>query len=184
MDTLVLNQAYQPVDRICWREAIKNWWLGKVEILEEYEDRVIRSVTFEMHIPAVVRLLEAFNGKKRGVKFSRENVGTRDKWRCQYCNRKVAHHEATYDHVVPRREGGKTNWTNIVIACSPCNVKKGGRRPEAAGMRLLHGPPEKPKSLPETLRLTFITKKNVPDSWKQYLTSVMYWQGELESDGG
>ncbi len=182
MDTLVLNNAYQPIDRCSWQDAITNWFLGKVEILEEYEDRWVRSVSVSIKMPAVVRLLEAISGKKRGVKFSRENVYARDKGRCAYCGSKISHAEATYDHVVPRVQGGKTNWTNIVIACSPCNVKKGGRRPEEAGMRL-KAMPEKPKSLPQALNLTFITKKGVPEQWKQYLTSILYWHGELESEG-
>jgi hypothetical protein len=30
----------------------------------------------------------------------------------------------TLDHVVPRFNGGKTNWENIVAACSDCNLEK------------------------------------------------------------
>ena len=34
-------------------------------------------------------------------------------------------HDLTFDHVIPRSQGGKTNWTNVVAACRPCNFKKG-----------------------------------------------------------
>jgi 5-methylcytosine-specific restriction endonuclease McrA len=35
----------------------------------------------------------------------------------------------SFDHVIPRNQGGKTNWLNIVIACHACNSKKGARHP-------------------------------------------------------
>lgn len=180
METLLLSHTYEPVDRISWQRAITLWWADKVEILEEYEDREIRSVSFAMRMPSVVRFLNAFRAKKRGVKFSRENVFTRDHGACQYCGRKVLRMEATYDHVVPRRLGGETRWDNVVIACLPCNQRKGGRTPEQAGMKL-RSIPSKPKALPPTVRLTFTQTKGMPISWKQYLFDVQYWHGDLES---
>jgi 5-methylcytosine-specific restriction endonuclease McrA len=179
MDTLLLSHAYEPVDRISWQRAITLWWADKVEILEEYEDREIRSVTFAMRMPSVVRFLTAFRSKKRSVKFSRENVYTRDKGACQYCGKKVLRMEATYDHVIPRMLGGETRWDNVVIACVLCNQKKGGRTPQQAGMKL-HVTPVKPKSLPPTLRITLTFNKGMPLTWKQYLLDMQYWHGNLE----
>jgi 5-methylcytosine-specific restriction endonuclease McrA len=181
MDTLVLSAAYEPINQISWQDAVVAVLGGRpVEVLEVYEDREVRSVTFSMKIPAVIRYLVGKVGKRRGVRFSRENVYTRDKGRCQYCSRELSRAEATYDHVVPRAMGGKTRWENIVIACVPCNSKKANRTPEEVGMRLI-ALPVKPKHLPETLRLTF-TKSKVPGQWKNYLRSVVYMHGELEAD--
>ncbi len=177
MDTLVLNRAYEPVDRICWQKAITLWILGKVQILEEYDDWTVRSVTFEFKVPAVVRFVVGILGKRKGIKFSRENVYTRDKGLCGYCGLKVTRADATFDHVLPRSQGGTARWDNIVIACFPCNQKKGGRTPEQAQMRL-RVKPQKPTHLPEVLRLTF-PQSQVPEKWKTYLTSVAYWHGEL-----
>lgn len=181
MDTLVLSPEWEPINQISWQDAVLAV-LGdrNVEVIEEYEDRYCRSVTFSMKIPAVIRYAAKVVGKRRGVRFSRENVYTRDKGKCQYCSLKVSRPEATYDHVLPRTQGGQTRWENIVIACVPCNQRKGGRTPEQARMRLAVKP-VKPKYLPETLRLTF-TKKNVPGEWRQYLRSVVYMHGELETD--
>ena len=181
MDTLVLSAAYEPINQITWQAAVVAV-LGDrpVEVLEVYEDREVRSVTFSMKIPAVIRYIKGKIGKRRGVRFSRENVYTRDKGRCQYCSRKVSRAEATYDHVVPRAKGGRTRWENIVIACVPCNSGKANRTPMEAGLRLVAAP-VKPKYLPETLRLTF-TKEKVPGQWKVYLRSVVYMHGELETD--
>ena len=179
MDTLLLSHAYEPVARISWQRAITLWWADKVEILEEYEDREVRSVSFAMRMPSVVRFLVAMRPRKRSVKFSRENVYTRDHGRCQYCGKKVPRMEATYDHVVPRKLGGETRWDNVVIACISCNQRKGGRTPLQAGMKLT-SVPMKPKSLPSTLRFTFTQTKGMPVSWMQYLRDLEYWHGSLD----
>ena len=179
METLVLTHAYQPVDRISWQRAITLWASDKVEVLEAYDDRVIRSVSIAVKMPSVVRFVYQIRTKRTGVKFSRENVFARDKGRCQYCGEKVTRYEATYDHVVPRRLGGATRWDNIVIACLPCNQRKGGRTPEQAGL-LLKVPPARPKSLPPTMRFTL--PRGVPDTWKQYLYDIQYWNGSLDED--
>jgi 5-methylcytosine-specific restriction endonuclease McrA len=181
LDTLVLSAAYEPINQISWQAAVVAVLGGRqVEVLEVYEDREVRSVSFSMKIPAVIRYLAGKIGRHRGVRFSRENVYTRDKALCQYCSRKVSRAEATYDHVVPRANGGTTRWENIVIACVACNNRKANRTPEEVGMRLAAAP-VKPKHLPETLRLTF-TKERVPGEWKAYLRSVVYMHGELETD--
>lgn len=178
METLVLDQSWLPVAKVSWQRALTLYFQSKVQIVSSYEDREIKSVTFAIKMPSVVRFLKAVRGRKRLVKFSRENVYGRDRGRCQYCNNKVERHEATYDHVLPRARGGKTDWTNIVIACVPCNQKKGGRTPEQASMKLL-SIPVKPKKLPE-MRITIVWRKGMPTDWAQWLTDAVYWNGELE----
>ena len=179
METLVLDTSYIPVARVHWQRAITLLFQGKVEIIEEYEDKEIKSVTFSMKMPSIVRFLRALKGKKKAIKFSRENVYTRDKGTCQYCGLKVARPEATYDHVTPRAQGGTTVWENIVICCVPCNQKKGNRTPAQAGMRLL-STPVRPKKLPDHMRLTVQWRPGMPPSWRDWLASHSYWNGELE----
>ena len=48
----------------------------------------------------------------------------RDDYRCQYCGVPFKSKELTFDHVIPRREKGRTEWKNIVAACYPCNQRK------------------------------------------------------------
>jgi len=179
METLVLNPGYEPVARVPWQRAVTLLFLGKVEIVEEYEDREIRSVTFVFKMPSVVRLLRALRGAKKGIKFSRENVYARDGGRCQYCGARVRRDAITYDHVVPRALGGKTTWDNIVTACVDCNQKKGGTTPEQAGMKLRFTP-VKPRKLPETFRITLTFRKGMPESWRAFLRDYSYWNSELE----
>ncbi|HEY3452097.1 MAG TPA: HNH endonuclease [Myxococcales bacterium] len=167
MDTLVLSASYEPVARVSWRRAITLLFAGKVEVVEEYEDQHIRTVTLAVRMPAVVRFLKNLAGRRRAVKFSRENVYARDHGRCQYCGAQVAPSEATYDHVVPRSRGGRTAWENVVIACTPCNQKKGCRTPEQARMHLQVAP-VRPKKLPE-LRLTLRFQRDMPAAWRSWL---------------
>ena len=48
---------------------------------------------------------------------------------------------------MPKSQGGKSTWENIVCCCVKCNVKKGGRTPEQAHMHLITKP-VKPKRSP------------------------------------
>ncbi|RLB41283.1 MAG: HNH endonuclease [Deltaproteobacteria bacterium] len=168
---LLLNITYEPLRIINWKKAITLLLLGKVEVLEEY-GREIRSVSFTIKLPSVVRLLRLVKRPKSPVKFSRQNIYARDKYRCQYCGQKFSSEELTYDHVIPRSRGGKTEWENIVTCCVDCNRRKGGRTPSEAGMRLIKKP-EKPTWVP-ALRIT-IGFREVPQSWRDYL----YWNVEL-----
>jgi 5-methylcytosine-specific restriction endonuclease McrA len=129
----------------------------------------------------VVRFLRLLRARRKGVKFSRQNVYARDGGRCQYCLVAIPRAEATYDHVVPRAQAGRTTWENVVIACVPCNQRKGGRTPEQAGMAL-RVRPARPKKLPDALRLTFTWRKGDPPSWRGWLRDAIYWGGELDND--
>lgn len=180
-ETLVLDVTYEPVGRVSWERAFTLLFQGKVEIIEEYEDKTVRSATMEWQMPAVIRFLRYLGNRKRAVKFSRENVYTRDKGKCQYCGQSVKRMEITYDHVIPRSQDGKTKWDNIVISCFSCNQKKKNRTPEQAGMRLINKP-VKPKSLPNTMRLTFMWREGMPKEWKDYLVDISYWHSQLDSD--
>lgn len=163
--TLLLTPWMMPHKIIPWQTAVTMSFLGKVDVLKEY-DEDIRSPTFAIKTPAVVRLKRPIGGMKRGVKFSRVNVFSRDGFRCQYCGTRRVVHELNYDHVVPRVQGGKTVWENIVTSCYDCNARKRGRTPEQAGMKLLRAP-VKPKALPMG---TVIPRdpRRIPEAWSPY----------------
>jgi 5-methylcytosine-specific restriction endonuclease McrA len=168
--TLLLNQGFEPLCTLPWQRAICLWVLGKVEVVEEYEEE-IRSLYFAIKRPAVVRLVARLRLRRQRVKFSRQNVIARDRGRCQYCGEQKPLAELTYDHVVPRAKGGVTAWENIVTACVACNARKGNRTPEAAGMRL-HTRPARPDWVPA---LSIPLRGSIPEQWASYL----YWQVEL-----
>lgn len=171
MQTLVLDRGYQPHRVVSWQRAVTMLFDGKVEVVEEY-DRDIRSVTLTIRMPAVVRLLRAVRGR-RSVKFSRINVAMRDGFRCQYCAERLPLRKLTYDHVVPRCQGGRTCWENIVMACRTCNHRKGRHSPAEAGMTLRKAP-VKPTWLP-LVAFRLDPAYSVPDAWANWL----YWHGAL-----
>lgn len=179
METLVLTQSYQPVARVSWQRAVTLLFLGKVEVVDEYEDREIKSISVSIKMPSIIRFLHNVRRKKKAIKFSRENVYARDKGKCQYCFRDVSRGEATYDHVLPKARGGRTEWGNIVIACMGCNQAKRDRTPEQAGMHLKN-PPARPKSLPNEYTFTMTWKEGLPLSWRDFMASHQYWNSELE----
>jgi 5-methylcytosine-specific restriction endonuclease McrA len=170
--TLLLNTTYEPLRVISWQKAITMLTLGKVEVIEEY-DREVHSVSFSIKLPSVVRLLRLVKWRNEPLKFSRKNIYARDHGLCQYCGKQLLRQEITYDHVIPKSQGGETSWENVVTCCVECNSRKGGRTPKQAGMSLLQLP-HKP-TWNASLRIT-IGLKNTPQSWRDYL----YWNIVLE----
>ena len=172
---LVLNADFRPLSYFplslwSWQDAIKAVFLERVSILEEY-DRTVHSPSFEMRLPSVVSL-KTYIRPARNPAFTRFNVFLRDRFECQYCG---AGEDLTFDHVVPRSRGGRTTWDNVVAACAPCNLLKGGRLPKQTGMLPRHHPHR-----PTVNELRNNGRRFPPnylhDSWADYL----YWDSELE----
>ena len=179
--TLLLNATYEPLKVVHWQKAITLWCQGKVEIVSEY-DREIRSVTFTMKLPSVIRLLRRIRVRRKldYVPFSRANIYARDNHRCQYCGGVFPTSELTFDHVVPVAQGGRKDWENIVTCCVTCNRKKGGRTPAQAHLHLIRQPkrPDKMSAIRghnPFLSITF-GLRNAPESWRDYV----YWNVELD----
>lgn len=161
---LLLNASYEPLKVISWQRAVTLWFSGKVEVVEEYDSR-IRSVSVVIKAPAVVRLLKFIHMGRKSPPLCRSNVLARDNFQCQYCAQHLTPKEATLDHVVPKSQGGKTTWTNMVCCCEYCNRKKGGRTPKEARMDLLSVPKQ-----PEWLPVIGVRMYGrVPQSWNLFL---------------
>ena len=126
---LVLNAdfrplSYYPLSLWPWQEAVKAVFLDRVDVVSTYDQKV-HSPTFEMALPSVIALKQ-YVVQDRPPVFTRFNLFLRDRFSCQYCG---SGDDLTFDHVLPRSRGGRTTWENIVTACSPCNLTKGGRTP-------------------------------------------------------
>lgn len=164
-NTLLLSATYEPIKIISWKKAVTLFFLGKVDILENYT-HTVHSPTLTMNLPAVVKLTRYVRTVPRKVKFSRQNLYYRDNYTCQYCHKPLPSSQLTYDHVVPRSKGGKTSWTNVVTACIRCNLKKGNKLLHQVNFKLLKEPRE-PRWLPvfsPTLR-----PESAPEVWQDYL---------------
>lgn len=191
--TLVLTKSYMPHQIVSWTDAATRVFNGKAEVIEVHAgDECLLTVIPEARVPdfkqvvrafpsyaggdlavrapSVMRLTQWEGSVKRGVKFSRINVFTRDGFRCQYCGKQKGMKELNYDHVMPRHLGGRTVWDNIVTSCYPCNSTKGNRTPEQAGMKL-RKLPFKPKTLP--MVGPRFDPKGIMPSWIPYFGSML-----------
>ena len=177
--TLVLNADYQPLSYFplslwSWQDTIKAVFLDRVNIVSEY-DEVVRSPGFSMKIPSVISLKQYIKNQKSPV-FTRFNVFLRDRFSCQYCGLTKQSHDLTFDHVIPRSLGGKTNWSNVVAACRPCNYKKGNKQSKEINMF--------PLIKPDAPNINLLKKNGryfppnyLHESWRDFL----YWDTELEN---
>jgi 5-methylcytosine-specific restriction endonuclease McrA len=166
--TLVLTPWYFPHKVVRWQTAVTMLYLGKVDVLASYSEE-LHSPSTCIKTPAVLRLKKKVITIKRGVRFSRLNVYTRDNFTCMYCATRLSAAELTFDHVLPRRRGGPTGWENIVSACHACNRKKGNRTPEQAGMPTLRRP-HRPQTLP--MLPPRINLDTAPDEWRVFCQSL------------
>ena len=173
---LILNADYQPLSYFplslwSWQDAVKAVFLDRVQVVDHYE-QIVRSASFEMEIPSVVALKD-YVAQNRAPAFTRFNLFLRDGFECVYCH---STEDLTFDHLIPRRLGGKTTWKNIVAACSNCNLRKGGRLPKEAGMHP-HTKPYKPNMHQLQAQGRRFPPNHLHDSWLDYL----YWDVELEA---
>ncbi|MHC4064159.1 MAG: HNH endonuclease [Planctomycetota bacterium] len=153
-------------------------WRELSEFRREFEPEKhdwVRTVRFHIAVPRIIRVL-AFNKLPRQeVKLNRRNIYARDQSLCQYCGKRFKPSELSLDHVVPRSRGGTNAWDNMVCCCVRCNVRKGGRTPQEAGMRLI-APPVKPRVSPV---VNMSLSKSKYSSWQQFLDHA-YWNVELK----
>jgi len=142
----------------------------------QVHDAWIRTVNFEIQVPRVIRLLRCDRIPKQDLHLPRRNILARDGHRCQYCDGHLPSPQLSIDHVIPRSRGGLTSWENVVCACLACNLKKGGRTPQEARMRLVRRP-VKPKRNP-LLLLKLANPKY--ESWRTWLEGVHWDIGARE----
>lgn len=172
---LVLNAdytplSYYPLSLWPWQTAIKAVFLERVDIVASYA-REVHSPSWSMPIPSVIALRQYVKPSEFPA-FTRFNLFLRDRFTCQYCG---SPHNLTFDHVVPRRLGGRTSWENVATACAPCNLRKGGRTPQQARMPLLVEP-IRPTNWHLQERGKGFPPNYLHETWRDWL----YWDIELE----
>ncbi|WP_163989235.1 HNH endonuclease [Pyxidicoccus caerfyrddinensis] len=188
---LVLNRYYQPVHVTSVKRAFSLLYQGVAKAIDaqyrlyEFDDWAALSATQDcittinrtIRVPRVL-VLSAYDHLPRGrVRFSRLNIYARDNDTCQYCGKNLPRCDLNLDHVMPRSQGGKTTWENVVCSCVPCNLKKGGRTPEQAEMKLLKKP-VRPRWTP---LFRGATRKVTYREWLPFLhlADASYWNVEL-----
>ena len=162
-DTLVLNKAWVPVNIVDYKGCMKYICQDAASSLDSdfiaynFEDWItystlprviddghsfVNTVSHKIAIPDIIVLHKYDRLPQREVKFTRQSVFERDGHICQYCGGKFPRDKLQKEHVIPKAQGGESNWNNIVAACMACNSIKRDRTPEQAGMKLLRKPKE------------------------------------------
>ncbi len=193
---LVLNRSFIPIHVTSLKRAFTLLYLGVAKAVDRQYD------TFDFHswsalsvathhesigligrvirVPRVI-LLSAYNHvPKRHVRFSRHNIYLRDGNSCQFCRKRLPRSELNLDHVIPRSQGGKTTWENVVTSCIPCNRRKGGMSPAQVGMKLVRHPVR-----PSWTPFMDLSLKEIRyDEWKPFFNIVdfSYWNLELKEE--
>jgi 5-methylcytosine-specific restriction endonuclease McrA len=83
--------------------------------------------------------------KRRIVESEKWYVMARDRETCVYCGWRRGQfvpasvpRSIHVDHITPFSRGGEPTRENLVCACSRCNLYKGDRTPEEAGMEIAY----------------------------------------------
>ena len=156
LPVLLLNRYFAPVTVISARRAMSLLYTGSARALDatgeafdffewralpvRADDDRIGIVGGALRVPRVLHLHEYERTPDHVVRLTRRNLLLRDDYQCQYCGARPGVRGLNVDHVVPRSRGGRDTWDNLVISCHTCNLRKGRRTPEEAGMRLTRRP--------------------------------------------
>lgn len=193
---LVLNRSYIPINITSVRRAFVLLYEGLARAVDHQFDtfdyQSWSELSVEVHhdsvglidrmirVPRVILLVAYDRVPRRHVRFSRFNIYLRDGNLCQFCGKKFSRSDLNLDHVVPRSQGGKTVWENVVTSCIPCNRRKGGLLPSKVGMRLIRAP-VRPRWTPF---MDFSLKEVRYREWRPFFNIVdfSYWNLELKDE--
>jgi hypothetical protein len=145
--TLLLNNAWQPINTITARAAFTHLIKNNVVSLDQdsqlfhsfnswntfasfYEDQpCLRSAKSLWMIPTIMVVSTKFFSRPKKKKLSLFELARLHDNVCQYCLNKYPVSDLTIDHVHPRSKGGTDDHSNRVLACRPCNSRKGSKTP-------------------------------------------------------
>ncbi len=179
---LLLNRYFAPIGLVTVRRAMVLLYCSHARALDDAgeshefsswrelpvrdgDDRV-PIVGGALRVPRVLHLLEYDKNPRVVVRLTRRNLMLRDEHQCQYCSGRPGVRELNLDHVIPRSRGGTDSWENLVVSCRVCNLKKGRRTPEEAGMLLLRKP--KRPAWSTTAQILLSTKRSFSE-WSAFL---------------
>ncbi len=184
MLVLVVNRHMQAVHLTTARRALILMWTDVARAMDEswmaYEfdawthvaaratDPVIGTSRGPLRVPRVIQLVNYDRMPRSTLRLTRRNIFLRDAHTCQYCGRRATPRDLNLDHVMPRSRGGPMSWENLVCSCRVCNLRKGGRTPAEAAMKLLRKP-VRPRWSP-ILALAFIPGR--PAEWEPFLSNL------------
>jgi 5-methylcytosine-specific restriction endonuclease McrA len=146
---LSLDASGRILDWISWQSAVclyvreaVAWTLGDPCLTIHGGQSRLTGLRSEIQLHPIV----ASRSRRRAVvgepapALNNSALFNRDRQICLYCGCSGNRQTLTRDHVIPLSQGGRDCWQNVVTACLSCNLRKGGRTPQQAGMPLLAVP--------------------------------------------
>lgn len=132
----MLNASNEPLSVVAARRGMVLVLRGTADPVAHL-DETWHAETDSFDVPSVVRLRRYVPVPyARSIPLNRRAIFMRDGHRCQYCGSSAEN----VDHVIPKVQGGRHTWDNVVAACRRCNTRKGGRTPAQAGLTLTSKP--------------------------------------------
>jgi 5-methylcytosine-specific restriction endonuclease McrA len=142
-------------------------WKDWINLPNDPDSDYVSTVNGDIKIPKIIVLCKFNKVPMKRPKFSLTGVWNRDNGVCQYTGKKLSKNEGNVDHIIPRSRGGKTDWTNCVLAHKEVNAQKANRTPEEAGLKLIK-PPAIPRHMPTTF---YIKNKHNIKEWDLFLVN-------------
>lgn len=184
LPVLLLNRYFAPVSVTSARRAVVLLFGGAAMAVDDdgamhdfvrWRSLPIRSrddgipmVGGQLRVPRVLHLVRYDRSPRMIVRLTRRNLMLRDEHQCQYCGRRPMSRDLNLDHVQPRSRGGGESWENLVVSCRSCNLKKGQRTPDEAGMTLLRRPQKPRWTTPAQILLV---EREPFSEWQPYLAA-------------
>ncbi len=145
---LRLNKSGMPLDWVSAQDAVcllvkdqVSWCLGATAIVF-YGGINWSGRQTSIDVPSIIATEGDVFFKRFVPSLENHLLFRRDQDMCLYCGKTFGRRDLTRDHVVPRSQGGRDTWVNLVAACYRCNHRKGARTPDQARMPLLAVPYE------------------------------------------
>lgn len=146
---LSLDSSGRILDWISWQSAVclyvrdaVSWTLGQPCLTVHGGQSRLSGTQSLIHLHPIVasRSRAKSQSSDPAPALTNQALFSRDRHLCLYCGQQYLRADLTRDHVLPLSRGGRDVWENVVSACLACNVRKGSRTPQQAGMPLLAVP--------------------------------------------
>lgn len=176
--SLVYQEKCKSLDRDCIPYTFDQWKQFTLQNLQHYP--FVQTVNYPVAVPEIIVSVSFDRLPRREVKYSRQNVFSRDHFRCVYCGNRFKRDQLTLDHIIPRSQGGKSTWDNTVSSCFKCNQRKADRTLKDAGMSLLIQP-TKPKWISPLQNVNIET--HPCKSWEHFIPGELSERNQTTNEG-
>jgi 5-methylcytosine-specific restriction endonuclease McrA len=127
-------------------------------------DLVVHSARYAIRAPTVIVAQNFAKMPRRTVKVTKRAIWERDGGVCQYSGRKLTKGTGNIDHIIPQSKGGGDTWENLVLSHKDINSKKGDKRNEEVGLKLLRQP-KAPLPIPISASIKELNQRD----WKHFI---------------